>query len=600
MNGIAAVARVPEHLDVFWVAGDGRVNSSWWHQGEPWSGSFSVGGFFPAGAPIAAVSRRPDHLDLFVVGNDGRVYTSWWHDGQVWSGGADNWTPIGGFFPVGASITAVSRNADHLDVFVMGNDGRVYTSWWHAGSDWSGAADSWTSIGGFFPSTAALSSIARYPDHLDLFVTGNDGRVYTSWWHEGQAWSGVNNTWTSLGGYFPAGNAVSVSARTPDNLDVFVVGNDGRVYTSWWSAGQPWSGVNDTWTSLGGFFPVKASVASVSRGPGNLDLFIVGNDGRVYTSWWSAGQSWSGVNDSWTGIGGFFPPGTQVVPLARIADHLDLFVTGNDGLVYSSWWHAGNGWSGAADNWFTINVHPGPRIRLQDLHVEKAQEDDFWSDGDEPYLVTIGFRSKFRTPGSTQVWWSGDLHELGDLDSGDSVGLPPSMGYVEFPNLRIVSRDDLMRLDFPEVFGAFTLVLESDATPFDLLRPKLGELRGVLQQEITRLIENGQLISDFTAPQEQITAEVSANLQAALNNTVAAFNFSFTEKLLLFVSSFGDPDDFIGFHGFVFAGVDDSLAGLLPSMSSAQLQIGRFTPGSVDFKVDGDSARYRVTGVLTS
>jgi hypothetical protein len=46
-----------------------------------------------------AVTRNPDHLDLFITGNDGRVYTSWWHQGQAWSGINDNWTPIGGFFP---------------------------------------------------------------------------------------------------------------------------------------------------------------------------------------------------------------------------------------------------------------------------------------------------------------------------------------------------------------------------------------------------------------------------------------------------------------------------------------------------------------------
>ena len=49
---------------------------------------------------IPAVVRMSNHLDLFVVGNDGRVYTSWWHEGQEWSGINDNWRAIGGFFPV--------------------------------------------------------------------------------------------------------------------------------------------------------------------------------------------------------------------------------------------------------------------------------------------------------------------------------------------------------------------------------------------------------------------------------------------------------------------------------------------------------------------
>ncbi|MEH2466914.1 hypothetical protein, partial [Nostoc sp.] len=35
---------------------------------------------------VDAVARKPEQLDLFVVGNDGRVYTSWWQEGvSDWS-----------------------------------------------------------------------------------------------------------------------------------------------------------------------------------------------------------------------------------------------------------------------------------------------------------------------------------------------------------------------------------------------------------------------------------------------------------------------------------------------------------------------------------
>ena len=68
-----------------------------------------------------------------------------------WSGVADNWRPIGGFFPPGAPVSSVARTGNNLDLFITGNDGRVYTSWWSAGNDWSGVADNWRPIGGFFP-----------------------------------------------------------------------------------------------------------------------------------------------------------------------------------------------------------------------------------------------------------------------------------------------------------------------------------------------------------------------------------------------------------------------------------------------------------------
>jgi hypothetical protein len=40
------------------------------------------------------------------------------------------WRNIGGVFPIGRRAAAIARNADQLDAFITGNDGRVYTSWW--------------------------------------------------------------------------------------------------------------------------------------------------------------------------------------------------------------------------------------------------------------------------------------------------------------------------------------------------------------------------------------------------------------------------------------------------------------------------------------
>ena len=599
-NGISALARVPEHLDVFWVEGDGRVTSSWWHDGLPWSGKFSLGGFFPAGAHVASVSRMPNHLDLFVTGNDGRVYTSWWHEGHPWSGAADNWAPIGGFFPPGAPVTVISRTPDHLDLFVTGNDGRVYTSWWHEGHPWSGAADSWTPIGGFFPAGAPIAAVARFPNHLDLFITGNDGRVYTSWWHDGQAWSGAADNWAPIGGFFPPGAPLTALARVPDHLDVFVTGNDGRVYTSWWHEGHNWSGAADNWAAIGGFFPAGAPVAAVSRTPDHLDLFITGNDGRVYTSWWHEGHNWSGAADNWAPIGGFFPAGAPIAAVARFPNHLDLFITGNDGRVYSSWWHDGQPWSGVADNWFPITVPPGVRFRVERIVADDVQEDGFLSDGDEPYLVTVGFRSRFRTAGSTQVFWGRDLHELDDLDdAGDSVGVPASMGELFFPGIQIVSRDALMAGTFPEVFGAFVIAMESDATPFGEIRDQIDKLKDALHNELARLVEGGELVSNLLAAPDVIAGEVRANLATAVRNVIGALQVSVWEGLSIWLRSFTDPDDIIGFHAHVFAGVDDSLGQLLPAMSGSQLNVGPYRPQPIDVLIAGDGARYRVQGNIS-
>jgi hypothetical protein len=348
---VAGVARSPDHLDAFFVDKDGVVYTALWHEGTEWSGVFPIGGFFPPGAPIAAVARRQDHLDLFILGNDGRVYTSWWHDGGAWSGIQNNWQPIGGFFPPKAHVAAVARTQDHLDLFVVGSDGRMYTSWWHEGGAWSGSNDNWQPIGGSFPPGAPIAVVARSANHLNVFAVGTDGIVYTAWWNEGAGWSKV----LPIGGFFPAGAPIAAVACRQNHLDLFVVGNDGRVYTSWWHDGGAWSGAQNNWQPIGGFFPAKAHVAAVARTQDHLDLFVVGNDGRMYTSWWHDGGAWSGANDNWQPIGGFFPAGAPTSALAREAGHLDAFVVGHDNRVYTAWWHAGQSWSGAEDIWYPVD-----------------------------------------------------------------------------------------------------------------------------------------------------------------------------------------------------------------------------------------------------
>jgi hypothetical protein len=97
-------------------------------------------------------------------------------------------------------ISAVSRRGNIIDAFGVAGDGRVYTNWYVDGvSDWAGVNDAWRNIGGVFPAGAGVSAVARKPGQLDLFVVGSDGHVHTSWWTEGVTdWSGVVGRWQGL------------------------------------------------------------------------------------------------------------------------------------------------------------------------------------------------------------------------------------------------------------------------------------------------------------------------------------------------------------------------------------------------------------------
>ena len=338
---INVVARYPEHLDVFAVASDGRTMSNWWDQASGWAGWFQVQGGITspggAGSPITAVDRYAGHLDLFTVGTDNRVYSSWW---DISSG----WHP---WFPIvtlqcrpGSTVNVVSRYSDHLDLFTTASDGRIMSTWWDVRTGWA----SWFQVqGGVAAAGATVTAIARYPFHLDLFTVGTNNQVYSCWWDERSGW----HNW------FPIGNlqcrpdaTVTVVARFPDQLDLFTTASDGKIMSTWWNARTGWG----NWFQVsGGVASAGSPVTAIARYSNHLDLFTLGTDNRIYSTWWHEGSNWAG----WFNVsGGVGKPGGQVAAISRVTEHIDLFTVGSDGLVYSTWWDGATGWAG----WFSLGV----------------------------------------------------------------------------------------------------------------------------------------------------------------------------------------------------------------------------------------------------
>jgi hypothetical protein len=93
------------------------------------------GGVASAGSPVTAISRYSNHLDLFVIGTDNRIYSTWWHDTTGWA----SWFNVsGGVGKPGGQVAATSRITEHIDLFTVGSDGIVYSTWWDATGGWAG------------------------------------------------------------------------------------------------------------------------------------------------------------------------------------------------------------------------------------------------------------------------------------------------------------------------------------------------------------------------------------------------------------------------------------------------------------------------------
>jgi hypothetical protein len=254
-----------------------------------------------------------------------------------------------------------------MDLFVSGLDGGVYSTFWSEQGGWS---NRWFRLsdarfGDKFtvPPGTAITSVSRVSDQIDLFTSGRDGGVYSTFWNAQGGWTGF---WFRLGDdrfgdkfTVPPGSAVTTVVRFADQMDLFVSGRDGGVYSTFWNAQSGWS---NNWFRLGDdrfwdkfTVPPGSPVSAISRDSDKLDLFVSGKDGGVYTTFWTAQNGWLnqwfrlGDSNFWDNF--TVPPGSKVYAQTRDPNIIDLFVIGRDSGVYTTFWTAEGDWPG---RWFRL------------------------------------------------------------------------------------------------------------------------------------------------------------------------------------------------------------------------------------------------------
>ena len=371
---VTCLSRFRDHLDVFKADPSGAVMSTFWDASSGWfnnwfrldDGNFPDRFTVPTSSEITTLSRFQDHIDLFVTGRDGAIYSTFWDGGGGWF---NHWFRLGDTnywdnFTVepGSPIAALSRFRDHIDLFVVGRNGAVFSTFWDASSGWF---NRWFPLAnpnfpdGFtVPPGSAISALTRFQDHIDLFVTGRDGAIYSTFWDGGGGWF---NHWFRLGDTnywdnFTAepGSPIAALSRFKDHIDLFVVGRDGGIYSTFWDASSGWF---NRWFRLGdpNFWdnftvPPGSAISALTRFQDHIDLFVTGRDGAIYSTFWDASSGWF---NHWFRLGdpnfedGFtVAPGSSISAVSRYRDHIDLFVTGRDTAAYSTFWDVNGGWFG--------------------------------------------------------------------------------------------------------------------------------------------------------------------------------------------------------------------------------------------------------------
>src|SRR5258707_1146304 len=192
-------------------------------------------------------------------------------------------------------------------------------------------APNWFKVsGGVAAPGSSISAIASFPQHLDVFAVGTDQGIYSTWWDITTGWA---NWFNVSGGAAAPGSSISAIARSPNHLDVFAVGTDQGIYSTWWDIATGWA----NWFNVsGGAAAPGTSISAIARNPNHIDLFAVGTDQGIYSIWWDAATGWA---SSWFKVaGGAAAPGTSVSAISRNPNHIDLFAVGTDQGIYSIWW----------------------------------------------------------------------------------------------------------------------------------------------------------------------------------------------------------------------------------------------------------------------
>lgn len=186
------------------------------------------------------------------------------------------------------------------------------------------------------------------------------------------------------------------------------------------------------------------------------------------------------------------------------------------------------------------------QIRFDRLYVLDEADDA----GDEPYLVAIGFRSRFLVTASTQVWWSGvlDDHWAAGIHAGEARPIPEEMGVLDFPEVSLV--------DEPapglEILGSIVIPIDHDGVPFSVIRAAVEAAAHSLEQELWRLVERGEAIT-LDAPEEP--ALNPAAIDDAIRAVKASIEPTTMQKFAIVLSSLGtavDKDDIFEPHVFLF------------------------------------------------
>jgi fucose-binding lectin len=329
---IAAVSRMPGTMELWWIAGDGSVQGASWYEGGDWqlyAEPLVKAGIAAVQGGIAAVSRIPNSMELWFVGVDGSVWDCNWYEGSGWN--SFQLPSTGTAATTYGGMAAVARDSTIMDVFVGGSDGNMMNFTWLG--DANNGQGEWVptviptpvKVSGY-----SIAAVTRDPSSVDVFYVGEDQSVRGLSRVEGGSWQSYPELLAAPGVASQFGGIAAVS-RIPTSMELWFVGADGSIRDCNWYEGDGWASFElATYESA----LVSTGIGALSRIPGSMEIWYVTQNGSIADWNWYEGGSWNQ----------FQLPGTAWQPVgfaavSRIPTSMELWFVGADGQIVDENWY---------------------------------------------------------------------------------------------------------------------------------------------------------------------------------------------------------------------------------------------------------------------
>ncbi|WP_173346301.1 C1 family peptidase [Pseudoduganella dura] len=172
--------------------------------------------------------------------------------------------------------------------------------------------------------------------------------------------------------------------RIPGSMETWWIGENGSVQAAFWYDGGQWQRYE---LAPAGSASPEGAIAAVSRIPGSMETWWIGANGSVQAAFWYEGGQWTRYE---LAPAGSASPAGGIAVVSRIPGSMELWWTGANGSVQGAFWYEGGQWtryelapggSAAADGAITVVSRIPGSMELWWVTGNGSVQAAFWYEG---------------------------------------------------------------------------------------------------------------------------------------------------------------------------------------------------------------------------